>query len=120
MKGNDLIITSGSVIYASKSCDIDTDADTIEVSSPTSGKWREYLAGRCGWNVSTAYLVGDAKWRDDLLRVGQKVTLRFKNRGEDATMTGDAIITKCHITATRGNLAQGSFSFLGTGPLETI
>ena len=119
MKGNDLIINAGSVIYASKTCDISTDVDTKETASPTSATWRTYLAGRKGWTVSVGYLVADTKWSDDLLRVGQTVTLQFKKRGDSvATMSGTAIVTQCRITATRGNLAQGSFTFLGTGELS--
>ena len=33
------------------------------------------------------------------------------------TMGGDAILTSCKISGTRGNLVQGSFSFKGTGEL---
>lgn len=119
MKGNDLIITAGSVIYASKTCDVATDVDTKETASPTSATWRTYLAGRKGWTVSVGYLVADNKWSDDLLHVGQTVTLQFKNRGDStASMSGTAIVTQCRVTATRGNLAQGSFTFLGTGELS--
>lgn len=33
-------------------------------------------------------------------------------------LTGDAIVKEWRLTATRGNLAQGSFRFEGVGPLE--
>lgn len=120
MKGNDLIVAAGIIIYASKSCEITTEAETIETASPDSATYRTYITGRKGWTVSTSYLVGENKWRSDLLRIGTNLTLRFRNRDEDTIMEGDAILTKCSITATRGNLTQGSFSFLGTGPLRQV
>lgn len=116
MKGNDLIVTSGDVIYASKSCEVNTEAETIETAE--SAQWRTYLAGRKGWTVSVSYLVASTKWRSDLLRVGQKVKISLYERSGSTPLGGYAIITKCNITATRGNLAQGSLVFLGTGELE--
>ena len=36
----------------------------------------------------------------------------------EAKLTGTAIVKEWRLTATRGNLAQGSFRFEGVGPLE--
>ena len=35
-------------------------------------------------------------------------------------MTGSAILRTCKITATRGNLIQGTFTFVGNGALGPI
>ena len=51
-------------------------------------------------------------------KVGATVSLSWKMRDDAAdTMGGDAILTSCKISGTRGNLVQGSFSFKGTGEL---
>ena len=49
---------------------------------------------------------------------GGRLSLSWKMRDDAAdTMGGDAILTSCKISGTRGNLVQGSFSFKGTGEL---
>lgn len=88
--GKNLIISiGGTPIAAAKSCDIDVDCDTIEVSSVTSGAWRNYIAGRKGWSVSCGYLVTPQKFHYPL-NVGTSVTLsaRIVASGETRTFTG--------------------------------
>jgi len=117
--GNNILVTaSDGSIYASKSCDITRDCEVVEIASPSSGTAREYIAGRTDWSVSCTYLVGTGKIKTDLLKVGATVTLTISERGTQTSVSGSAIITQCHITATRGNLVQGSFSFKGNGTLE--
>ena len=58
LHGRNLIIkTDGAVIAGAKSCSINIKADTIEISSPQQGQWREYRAGRKGWSVDTSFLL---------------------------------------------------------------
>jgi hypothetical protein len=46
-------------------------------------------------------------------------TYRLTANGlSEEKLTGDAIVKEWRLTATRGNLAQGSFRFEGVGPLE--
>lgn len=117
--GNTLIIKRGSsVIAGTKSNEIQCGCETIEVSSPTQGQWRKYIAGRKDWSVSVGYLVTDAESvENDILTVGQTYTLNVYDRTGWLILTGQAICTTCRITATKGNLIQGSFSFKGTGAL---
>lgn len=56
--GEDLIIiVDGVGAMASKSCSYEVDSETIEVSGPNSGRWKEYKTGRKSWKVSTNHLL---------------------------------------------------------------
>lgn len=52
-----MISVDGSVLAASKSCNVDVDVDTIKVSSPTDGSWEHSIAGRKSWKVTTNHLL---------------------------------------------------------------
>lgn len=205
--GKDLIIKiDGTAVAGARSCDIHVQDDAIEVSSPESGKFREYIAGRMGWGVTTNHLVKNGNTINILKMAGKMVSLamtvrdpsalpfngfvegtisileqsatfvssilynpasgRFVARvmrfGQDplyyATwlggndyyapasgavfecenryyrweegsglqevesseyrIGGSALCQQTRVVGTVGNLAQGSFSFLGSGPLE--
>ncbi len=122
-KGNDLIISvDGAALAASKSCGIDMDVDTKEVALAGAGSSKSYIAGRTSWSITTNHLVGDTgKVEDMLRRVGKvfELSVNMRSAPPDAErMRGMAICTQCKITATRGSLIQGSFTWKGTGPLE--
>lgn len=110
------IIIDGTVWALAKSCDVIVQAKTIERSSASNGQWAEYISDRKSWEVKTSHLVSDA--RSMLLEVDSVVTLQLQVNGT-AVMSGSAICTQCQITATRGNLIQGSFSWRGNGPLTS-
>lgn len=120
MKGNNLLIgNNGAPLYGAKSCDIEVDCDTVEYSSPSSGTWRNFIAGRKSWTITCSYLVRDNNVPSDMNRVGQTFQLKVYPRESlpAQQLTGDAICTSWKVTATRGNLVQGTFVFQGTGPL---
>lgn len=114
LNGKDILIYLGSnVIAGTKSNEITTACDTIEVSSPTTGVWRKYIAGRKDWDVSTSWLLAATSDLASLLNVGQTYTLYIKDSGSNTILQGDAICTQAKITATIGNLLNGSFAFKG-------
>ena len=117
--GNTLIIKrGGTTIAGTKSNEIQCGCETIEVSSPTQGQWRKFIAGRKEWSVNVNYLVPDAEYvENDILTVGQIYTLNMYDRTGWLILTGQAMCTSCRITATRGNLIAGSFSFKGVSEL---
>jgi predicted secreted protein len=121
--GNYIIVyRDNTVIAGVKSNDISTSADTEEVASSTSGDRKEYIAGRKDWSLSVNYLLlADADMLE-LLNVGTTYTLKIGGRSASNanTLTGDAIMTDCRISAINGNLAQGSFTFKGTGALTPV
>lgn len=117
--GNDLLILNSSgtaLIAGAKSCEIDMSCETIETSSPSNGTARTYIAGRSEWSINVGYLVVDPL--ADLPRVGQTVSIRVKIRDGSSYLSGSAIFQTCRITATRGNLAQGTFQLRGSGALS--
>jgi hypothetical protein len=116
LHGRNIIIEAdGTTIASSRSCEIHITADTDEVSSPGNGDWHQYYTMRKGWTISMGYLVTALK---GAIEEGKTYTITIQNRDdEDDKRFGNAICTENVITATIGNLCQGSFRFLGTGPL---
>ena len=118
VNGNNILIYVGGVAVAgTRSNEIQTSAEMIEIASPDTGQWKAFLAGRKEWSINSAWLVTAAADVKRVLQVGTTVTIRVVGRGESAGMTGQAIVQTCKVTATRGNLANGSFIFRGTGAL---
>lgn len=118
VNGNNILIYVGGVAVAgTRSNEIQTSAEMIEIASPDTGQWKAFLAGRKEWSINSAWLVTAAADVKRVLQVGTTVTIRIVGRGESAGMTGQAIVQTCKVTATRGNLANGSFIFRGTGAL---
>lgn len=124
-KGNDLIISDESgALAASKSCTLTVSADTSEYSHPDSGPWQHNFAGKKAWKLSTTHLVKasaatDTPLKEAIARVGNSYTLTFTVRDYvNDTVSGTAICQTFKVTATRGNLLQGSFEWTGDGPLE--
>ena len=122
MTGKDIIVVlsqNGTALASTyiKSQDIQTEGDQYERASATQQEWREYLAGRKGWSLTVGYLVLSASQIEDLLFVNQTFDVTLKDKGNTHSLVGKAIMRTVKHTATVGNLAQGSFSLQGTGPL---
>jgi hypothetical protein len=63
--------------------------------------------------------------REILIHCGSRVRLTVGVRDVDNTLTADrltgyALCTEAVVTGTEGNLAQGSWSFIGCGKLERL
>ena len=121
INGNNIIVLSGgTAIAGTKSDELQVECDTIEIASSTDQGWTHYLAGRKSWSLTVGWLLLATTDVRKALTVGSTVTIKFKGRNDtDANgLSGSAIIRTCKITAVKGNLAQGSFQFVGTGPLS--
>jgi predicted secreted protein len=120
INGNNIIVLmDGTAIAGTKSDELQVDCETIKIASATDQGWTHYISGRKSWSLTVGWLVlANTDVRKALL-VGSSVTIKFKGRNAtDANgLQGSAIIKTCKITAIRGNLAQGSFTFAGNGPL---
>lgn len=122
LHGNDIFISidGSTTAYAlTRSNEIQSEADKTEVSSPATEDWKEYLPGRKGWSFTVAWLLASGQDVLNLLKVGTTVTVKIMSRWDSTTvlLEGQAICTMCKGTFTRGNLAQGSFQFVGNGEL---
>ena len=118
--GKDLQITTASngvLVALAKSCEINIDNDEIEVSSATSGKWKDFIAGRNSWTISVGYLVTAGGLATDILKTGTVVNLKVKDGETGTPLVGTALVKNCKVTASRGDIAKGSFLFRGKGPL---
>ena len=133
LNGNIILVQlDGHTIAGTKTTEIQVDSELIEIASATQGNYREYLTGRKQWQVTVNYLLIYATYQQmftypnasmtDALLVGNSYTLKFKNRAnhydQPITLKGTAILRTCKITATRGNLIQGTFTFVGNGALS--
>lgn len=123
VNGNNIFISldsSAAPFAATKSNEIQTDCEKIEISSPTTGDWRQYIAGRKEWSFTVNWLVGNNSGVDQLLHVGDIYNIGiYKRVGNTNTkvLQGSALLKTCKINATRGNIASGSFQFVGTSAL---
>ena len=118
--GNNVIVyMNGTAIAGTKSDELQVDSDTIPVASATDQDWEHVIAGRKKWSLNVGWLVLANAYVRKVLLAGSAVTIKIKGRGEsDANGgTGSAILKTCKIGAVRGNLATGSFVFVGNGPL---
>lgn len=116
--GRNIILSiDGTAFAGAKSCDIEIECDDIETSSPTDGAWRTFIAGRKSWTARLNHLV--LAIAANAAKVGSTVTLSCSvgtGVGADR-LSGSAIVKQWKVTATTGNLAQGSFVFKGSGAL---
>jgi hypothetical protein len=125
IKGNDLIIQAkvGNVyqtIAACNSCEVENVADVKEISSPSSGVYREFVSGRKAWTVRANFFVPtNARVYQKLTQVGDTFHLKLyvRNYASDY-LIGDAILVQAKVTGTTGNVLTGSWVFQGTGLLQ--
>lgn len=118
--GRNLIIkVNGTAIAGARSCDINISGEEIEVASATKSKWREFITGREEWSVTCNRLLpaSGTPLRSSADIVNTTVTIRMESGRYGDVLTGKAIVKSWRTTGTLGNLAQGTFSFRGSGPL---
>lgn len=121
--GNNIFISLGTdtaPIAGTRSDEIQVECETVEISSPTTGTWKQYMAGRKSWSINTNWLIGATADVAKLLNAGTTYTINIYGRGVSSDtkhLTGSAILRTCKITATKGTLCQGSFSFIGVSEL---
>lgn len=130
LQGKNIIIkanVSGTMraVGASKSCSIDIDVETIKISSPTNGAWESSIPYRKSWKMTTNHLLtgeslfgsSDSFSLYDVFSVGDTYNIQMIETTDGRGLQGQAILKSFKITATKGNLCQGSFVWEGTGPL---
>lgn len=129
-------LTSALVTAIKSSCNVDLSALPVDTeitqalsviggSAWNNGQWTLSAGEHAGEKAVTTLSLADGAPNastavaDMLVRVGKTYTLDVSVAGyPDDTLSGTAICTQCRVTATRGSLAQGSFTWQGTGPLE--
>ena len=118
INGNNILIyVDGAVVAGTRSNEVQTNRELIEIASPTSGEWREFITGRKDWGFTVSWIVSNHSDIQQLLLNAGVVTVRIVGREQETGLTGSAIVQTCRMTFTRGNLAQGSLQLKGNGPL---
>ena len=122
VKGKYVVIGNGSpdnrLVAGVKADRLRVAGETIEIASATSSRWKEFLAGRKEWDITTDYLL--TTWNiQEVLRVGETYPiLVIDSNNTDAYLSGTVICTEAVQDYQVGALVKGSFVFKGTGPLQ--
>ena len=124
MLGRQLILAfGGAVVASSVTCEVDMQTDTIEVASPTSGVFRDYIPSLCGWSISTSGLIKSAQQQYDLFelwRNREKLRVNYYDTEMRMVRSGYAIITNLRESAPNRSIPTYSISLQGCGELATI
>ena len=124
MLGRQLILAFGRAVVASSvTCEVDMQTDTIEVASPTSGVFRDYIASLCGWSISTSGLIKSASQQYDLFELWRnraKLRVNYYDTEMRMVRSGYAIITNLRESAPNRSIPTYSISLQGCGELENI
>ena len=125
MNGNNVYIsigegTSSTIIAGTKVNEIQTECETIEISGPNVAEWRQHIVKRKEWSMSANFLITTFTQIQNILQSGTEVGIVVVGR-DGTTMSillqGRAIVKQGKQSFTRGKLAQGSWKFIGNGPL---
>ena len=124
MLGRQLILAFGRAVVASSvTCEVDMQADTIEVASPTSGVFRDYIPSLCGWSISTRGLIKSASQQYDLFELWRnrtKLRVNYYDTEMRMVRSGYAIITNLRESAPNRSIPTYSISLQGCGELKNV
>ena len=124
MLGRQLILAfGGAVVASSVTCEVDMQTDTIEVASPTSGVFRDYIASLCGWRISTSGLIKTTQQQHDLFELWRnrtKLRVNYYDTEMRMVRSGYAIITNLRESAPNRSIPTYSISLQGCGELANV
>ena len=124
MLGRQLILAfGGAVVASSVTCEVDMQTDTIEVASPTSGVFRDYIASLCGWSISTSGLIKTTQQQYDMFELWRnraKLRVNYYDTEMRMVRSGYAIITNLRESAPNRSIPTYSISLQGCGELKNV
>lgn len=124
MLGRQLILAFGRAVVASSvTCEVDMQTDTIEVASPTSGVFRDYIPSLCGWSISTSGLIKSASQQYDMFELWRnraKLRVNYYDTEMRVVRSGYAIITNLRESAPNRSIPTYSISLQGCGELKNV
>ena len=119
--GKDLILSiNDTPVAGATSCDLTIKTDFIAVSSPTEGKWLEYLPTVHEWGISVECLLVNMECFEQLRKAQDehtKLDVQFYNRQMDVFYKGQAYISQLKTQGAVRGLGSYGVSFQTTGPL---
>ena len=145
IKGEQLYMFMGSAdalspIGCSTDCSLNLSADAIETSKRGQGSWRTYRPGQKAWSMDCAGFYFDGATPTSFMKgresIGTVVTVaitvldrKLVEAGIDLssvkpssthTLVGEAVVTDCSYSGSRGGMATYSISFKGSGSLDPL
>lgn len=126
MKGQDIIIytssdngTSWTAVAKTRSDELQAECEMMNKASATQQEWNEVVPGRKSWQINSNWLVSAVADVRKVLQVGTRVKIRMggKTYSSAAGVEGYAYVRTCVVNTSFGNLATGSFTFVGDGAL---
>lgn len=137
IKGGDLMLfeKSGATYTAfafAKSHSLQIDADSLEVSSKDSGKWKEFLTTKLSWTINAEHLYTesdyDSMMQKLIAREPIEVLFAIATNANDeekpsegwkagAGWKGSAVITSISVNANDGEIASYSITLQGASAL---
>ena len=141
LQGKDLIVfywngTEFTTLAYATQCELDIHADTVEVSSPLTGKWKTYRKRRVSWSMSNAKLLSRLSEGDLASAIASTATVRVvigsvAHTNDDREVAdyipsgdvgyvGDALLVRGTITGSNGDTCTLSLELQGNGELATI
>ena len=124
MLGRQLILAfGGAVVASSVTCEVEMQTDTIEVASPTSGVFRDYIASLCGWSISTSGLIKSTSQQHDLFELWRnrtKLRVNYYDTEMRMVRSGYALITNLRESAPNRSIPTYIISLQGCGELTPI
>ena len=141
LQGKDLIVfyRTGdeytTLAYATQ-CELDISAETMEVSSPDTGRWRTYRKRRLSWSLKNAKLVSRLSEGDLASAMASADTVRVvigsvAHTSSDRTVpdympdgdmgyVGEAYLVRGTITGNNGDICTLSLELQGDGELRSV
>lgn len=140
IKGNDLILfirkeEEYKALAYSTTCEIDIQADTIEIGSPDTGQWTKKKKKRKTWRVSSGHLISDSENVIDIfnmlvgteevsIMIGTVAPHALSMNADDyvtderLTMKGSGLITRMTTTGKKGDFVTMSIEIEGCSVLD--
>lgn len=125
-------------VGCSTDCSLSLSAEAVELGGRGRGAWRRYRAGRKSWEMacsgfyaergaSPTSMMGGVVAIGSTVRVAMTVlAASLVDAGIDpdtvavdgtATLVGEAVVTRCTYSGSRGGVATYSVTFTGSGAL---
>ena len=140
IKGNNIVVMYeiGGVwktLAYGLSCELDIVAETIRVRNPLTGRWMNAKKKRLSWSATSSHLLSNTYgWLHprDLILSDSPVRVMVGSVGDHEngidykeyqpdglfSFVGDALVTRCTVTANKGTTCTLSMELVGTGEPE--
>ena len=105
------------LVAGTRANEITSHADKLEIASATQQEWQEFIAGRKSWSFTVSFLLLNESQMQDLIKVGNIFQIQIKGATAGVLLEGSAMLSDEKHSMADGTLANGTFSFTGTGAL---